>query len=62
MKKTAQDITMDLLKDTSRRMNTYSYYELAFGGFVVCRNDEPIWEVETRSQAEGDVEQLEAAE
>lgn len=40
----------------------YSYYPLAFGGFMVCVNGEPIWEVETEEQAQQDCEEMEVEE
>lgn len=40
----------------------HSYYKLAVGGYMVCCNDEPLWEVKTKKQAELDIKELEAAD
>jgi hypothetical protein len=43
-------------------MKTYTYYKLAFGGYMVAKNNEPLWKVNTRRQAIQDCKDLELAE
>jgi hypothetical protein len=41
---------------------SYSYYKIAFGGYMVTKDNEPVWEVQTLKQAREDVRDLNAEE
>ena len=37
---------------------SHSYYKIAFGGYMITKDNEPLWEVRTLKQAREDVREL----